>query len=125
MLYDVNNPEQYLNALASDWRKDKLEELRALILKQAKGVEECINYKMLCYKLNGDSLFHLNAQKGYVSLYVGDIKKIDPQNMLLAGLNMGKGCIRFTKSIDIGSTGTGEFIKKSVELVNKGVNLDC
>jgi hypothetical protein len=46
---------------------------------------------MLCYRLNNLVLFHLNAQKGYVSLYCGDSKKIDPDGILLTGLNIGKG----------------------------------
>ncbi len=125
MLYEVDTPEEYLQSIPSDWRKEKLEELRALILKQSNEFEECINYKMLCYRLNGNAVFHLNAQKGYVSLYVGDIKKIDPQNTLLDGLNVGKGCIRFTKSKKIDSTRIDEFIAKSVELSRKGIDLSC
>lgn len=125
MQYEADCPEEYLNALSLDWRKEKLEELRALIMMQSNELEECINYKMLCYRLNGNTVFHLNAQKGYVSLYVGDIEKIDPENTLLRGLNIGKGCIRFTKSKNISATRIDEFITKSLELSRKGVDLNC
>lgn len=125
MQYDADDPEEYLKSLSSDWRKEKLEELRALILNQSEDWEECINYKMLCYRLNGNTVFHLNAQKGYVSLYVGNIKKIDPENTLLCDLNVGKGCIRFTKSKEVCSARIDEFIARSIELSTKGVDLSC
>lgn len=125
MQYEADSPQEYLKSLLPDWRKEKIEELRAIILRQSDGLEECINYKMLCYRLNGNTVFHLNAQKAYVSLYVGDIGKIDPENILLRGLNVGKGCIRFTKSKDIKSTDIEAFIAKSVELSGKGVDLNC
>ncbi|MEM8641056.1 MAG: DUF1801 domain-containing protein [Cyanobacteria bacterium P01_G01_bin.54] len=125
MQYEADSPEAYLQSLALDWRKEKLEELRTLILSQSNELEECINYKMLCYRLNDNVVFHLNAQKGYVSLYVGDIRKIDPQQDLLEDLNVGKGCIRFTKSKDISLTRIDEFIAKAIESSRKDVDLDC
>ena len=125
MQYDVSSPHEYLNSLPEDWRKETLEELRALILEQSSELEECINYKMLCYRLSGNAVLHLNAQKGYVSLYVGNIEKIDPEKAMLDGLNIGKGCIRFSKSKRVGATRIDEFIAKSVELAEMGMDLDC
>ena len=125
MQYEADSPEEYLKSLSQDWRKETLEALRALILAQSSAMEECINYKMLCYRLNGNTVFHLNAQKGYVSLYVGDIEKIDPEKTLLCDLNIGKGCIRFTKSKKVSSTRIDEFIAKSIELASKGADLNC
>jgi len=125
MQYDASTPQAYLDALALDWRKDKLAQLRALILSTSSELVECINYKMLCYRLNDVAVFHLNAQKGYVSLYVGDIKKIDPGNTLLSGLNVGKGCIRLTKSIDIKTTQLDQFIARAIKLSQQGIDLDC
>ena len=125
MQYDVQTPEEYLESLPLDWRKEKLEELRSLILRQSGDLEEIINYKMLGYKLGGNLIFHLNAQKGYVSLYVGNIEKIDPAGTLLIGLNVGKGCIRFTKTKDISATCIEEFIEKSVKLSKAGIDLGC
>jgi len=70
-------------------------------------------------------LFHLNAQKTYVSLYCGDSKKIDPQGTLLTGLNMGKACIRFTKAIVVSETAIEAFIKKAVDLSKAGQDIGC
>jgi len=125
MLYDADNPTDYIESLDVDWRKEKLLELRAIILEQAPEVTETINYKMLCFKLDGSVLFHLNAQKGYVSLYCGDTKKIDSEGVLLDGLNHGKGCIRFTKTKDISKTGIKDFIKLAVSLSQEGNIIDC
>ncbi len=125
MQYDVSNPTEYLAALEPDWRKEKLGQLRSLILEQSGDLEECINYKMLCYKLGDITVLHLNAQKGYVSLYAGNIEKIDPKGELLSGLNLGKGCVRLSKSKNIASTGLGEFIARAVEIAKQGVDLGC
>lgn len=125
MQYDVNTPEEYIEALDPDWRLKKLQYLRKLIKNAAPEVEECINYKMLGYKLGNEFVFHLNSQKNYVSFYVGDSSKVDPDGGLLKGLNLGKGCIRFTKSIDITATRMDEFIKKAIILFKQGVDIDC
>ncbi|MEM8561594.1 MAG: DUF1801 domain-containing protein [Pseudomonadota bacterium] len=125
MQYDVDTPEAYLAALASDWRQQTLLALRALILGQDSAVQEGIQYKMLCYTLQGKSVFHLNAQRAYVSLYVGNIRRIDPDMTLLHRLNIGKGCIRFTKTKKVKATRIDEFIEKALELAKQGVDLDC
>ena len=125
MLYDVSSPLEYMESLALDWRKEKLQELRGIILKQDSAIQETINYKMLCYRLNDSVLFHLNAQRGYVSLYCGNTKKVDPTGELLAGLNIGKGCIRFTKTKDISKTRIESFIKQAFFLFKEGSNIGC
>ena len=125
MLYDVKTPKEYMESLDLDWRKEKLQELRDIILKQNAKITESINYKMLHFKLNDLGLFHLNAQKGYVSLYCGNTKKVDPDGKLLEGLNHGKGCIRFTKSKDVSKTRIDEFIVQAVSLLKSGADLGC
>ena len=125
MQYDVKTPEEYLEAVQSDWRKEKLESLRKLIKSAAPDILECINYKMLGYKYGDEFVFHLNAQKNYVSFYVGDSSKVDEDGSLLKGLNLGKGCIRFTKSIDISNSRMDEFIQKAINLYKQGIDIDC
>jgi len=114
-----------MKSLDVDWRKEKLQELRELILQQDSAIQETINYKMLCFKLNGSAVFHLNAQRGYVSLYCGNTKKIDPEGNLLAGLSIGKGCIRFSKTKDISQTRIDDFIKQAVSLLKEGKDIAC
>lgn len=125
MQYDVSSPSEYMKSLDVDWRKEKLNELRKIILQQDPAIKESINYKMLCFKLDDSVLFHLNAQRGYVSLYCGNTKKIDPEGVLLAGLPIGKGCIRFSKTKDISKTRIKEFIKQAVYLLKEGKDIGC
>jgi uncharacterized protein YdhG (YjbR/CyaY superfamily) len=125
MQYKVETPEAYLTALADDWRKVTLELLRNIILSNSANITEGINYKMLSYRDERGVLFHLNAQKNYVSLYVGDTKKVDIDGSLLKGLNIGKGCIRFTKSINVGNTQISEFIARAIYLWNEGEDIGC
>lgn len=125
MQYNVQTPKEYLEIIEDDWRKQKLLILRSLILSLDTQLIEGIQYKMLSYSLLGKEIFHLNVQKNYIGLYVGEIKKIDPDLIFLQGFDMGKGCIRLKKSIDIQSSGLPKFIQKTIDLHRKGVDLDC
>lgn len=125
MLYDVNSPKEYIDSLDSDWRKETVLELRALILGQEAAVEETIQYKMLCFKIGGSTLFHLNAQRGYVSLYCGNTKKIDPEGQFLKGLSIGKGCIRFSKTKKVANTNIDRFIKQAISLLKDDKDIGC
>ena len=125
MLYDVNTPAEYLDSLDDDWRLATLQKLRALIKAKAPTLEEGINYKMLSYGDARGHAFHLNAQKSYVSFYVGDIKKVDPDGEFLAGLSLGKGCVRFKKTSSVEDSRIDEFIERAASLWNQGADIDC
>ncbi|WP_425390476.1 DUF1801 domain-containing protein [Ekhidna sp.] len=86
---------------------------------------EGIKYKMLSYADNKGVIFQLNAQKNYVALYVGNASKVDPSGELLAGINHGKGCLRFKKSTNIAETRIEEFISKALEMWQRGEDIDC
>lgn len=123
MQYNALTPVEYLDVLEDDWRKATLLQIRTLIEEKAAEFEERINYKMLCYTDKKGDIFHLNAQKNYVSLYVGDTAKIDPNGSMLKGLNLGKGCIRFKKSVKVSDTKIDQFIEKAVALWKDGEDL--
>ena len=125
MQYDVKTPEEYIEALEEDWRLEKLEYLRQLIKSKGPQFKEKIDYKMLSYSDDQGTIFYLNAQKNYVSLYVGDAKKVDPDGSLLKGIDVGKGCIRFKKSVAILDTRIDEFVVRAVTLWNEGVDIGC
>ncbi|HLR11657.1 MAG TPA: DUF1801 domain-containing protein [Sporosarcina sp.] len=125
MQYDANNPEEYLELLEEDWRKEKLLLIRQMILSYAPELEEIIRYKMLNYGKEDQYIFALNAQKHYVSLYVGTIDKIDNANMLLEGYNYGKGCIRIKKSIKMEQTGLEQFIHQTIDMWRAGKDTSC
>lgn len=125
MQYDVASPEEYLAALADDWRKSRVMELRAMITGLAPDWREGIEYKMLSYSDKAGSVLHLNAQKTYVAVYVGDIAKVDPLGEMLVGLDLGKGCIRLKKRDNPETVGFLEFLKRLVELRRAGTELGC
>jgi len=126
MIHGGKSAQEFLDKLEDDWKKEKLSEIRQLLLDHAQ-LKEGMNYGMLSYGNLKDKepLFHLNAQKNYVSLYVGDIQKIDPDKTMLKGLSLGKGCIRISKSKKIGETGLKAFIQRTVDLWLEGVDTSC
>ena len=125
MQYDVSSPEEYLEALDNDWRKEKVLELRVILLSSADDIVEGLHYKMLSYADDQGVFCHLNAQKNYVGLYVGDAKKIDADGTLLEGINCGKGCVRFKKSNNVGTDNIREFIAKTIQMWKDGMDIHC
>ncbi|MFW2542098.1 iron chaperone [Primorskyibacter sp. 2E107] len=125
MLRNAETPSEFLNMLDDDWRRDILKEIRALIKSKAPQLAERIHYKMLGYGIDDAYAFHLNAQRAYVSLYVGNVSKVDPNGELLDGLNVGKGCIRFSKTTKIKDTRIDEFIARAFAMWQAGEDVDC
>ena len=125
MQYDVDGPQEYLEALDRDWRYDTLQSLRTVIREKGPDLEEGIRYKMLSYSDGDGVVLQLNAQSAYVSLYIGDASKVDEDGSLLEGLDRGKGCIRFKKSTDVAATRIDEFLERALALRAAGVDIDC
>ena len=125
MQYDAVNPAEYLKMLEDDWRKEKLEQLRKIIKESSPEIVEGMQYKMLAFGLDGHNIFHLNAQRNYVSLYVGNIDKVEGAKELLKEFDKGKGCIRIKKKNDLFQSNITEFIKRTIETRKKGGETDC
>lgn len=125
MQYKADNPDDYLNALEDDWRKPALMTLRDQILALDAGMGEEIGYGMLRYTLEGESLFHLNAQKGYVALYAGNIDAIDPDGTLTGWLSRGKGCLRFSKTRPVDDPRVARFLDSALRLAKQGRRFEC
>lgn len=125
MQYDAGTPAEYMKRLEDDWRRETVRQLREAIRAGAPGLAEGINYKMLSFADDAGVVFHLNAQKNYVSLYVGDLDKVDVDGALLKGLSRGKGCVRFGKSVKVADTRIGEFIERVMALRRAGTHLGC
>lgn len=125
--YDAKTPNEYIKLLEEDWRKEKLIAIRETILDYAPELDETIRYKMLNYgKVEEDDyIFALNAQKHYVSLYVGSIDKIDPEHEMLSHFNLGKGCIRVKKSNLLEETNLKAFIHQTIDLWREGKDVYC
>lgn len=125
MLYDAKTPSEYMEMLEDDWRKEKLQQIRRMILSSGPDLDEVISYKMLGYKDERGIVFHLNAQKDYVSFYVGDAKKVDPEGRYIKGIDMGKGCLRFKKSLSVFDTQIDKFIEIALKKWRAGEDIDC
>ena len=123
--YAATTPEDYVAQLDEDWRKVTLLGLRALIQKHAPHWDEGITYKMLGYRDGDAVVMCLNAQKHYVSLYVGNAHKIDADGSLLIGLDVGKGCIRFKKTVAVADTQIDAFIQRAVSMQREGLDIGC
>jgi uncharacterized protein YdhG (YjbR/CyaY superfamily) len=123
--YDAATPAEYLQLLEQDWRKDKLLEIRQLLKKHGPELKEGIKYGALSYAHSSGGGFGLTAQKNSVNFYVGTASKVDPEGVLLAGLDVGKGCIRFKKSRAISDTRIEEFIEKAMSMLRNGQDFGC
>ncbi|NND35478.1 MAG: DUF1801 domain-containing protein [Saprospiraceae bacterium] len=125
MLYDAKTPNEYLKKLEKDWRRDKLLQVREMIGQKGPELSEVIEYKMLSYKYGDKLIFSLNAQQNYVSLYVGNVDKVENARKLLKEFNIGKGCVRIKKSIDLATSNLEKFIDMTIEIYRKGGEVDC
>ncbi|MGD1889771.1 MAG: iron chaperone [Cyclobacteriaceae bacterium] len=125
MQYQANTPDEYLSELEDDWRKEKLAAVRKMITSSGPELVEGIEYKMLSYGDSKTSIFHLNAQRAYVSLYVGNIDKVENARELLKDIEMGKGCIRIKKNQELEKTNLNEFIAWVIALWREGKDTDC
>jgi uncharacterized protein YdhG (YjbR/CyaY superfamily) len=74
-----------------------LTEQRHLCLKALIDYEEGMDYGMPCYKKHGTVEVAFASQKRYIALYIAKQAVVDAYRGELAGLSVGKGCIRFPK----------------------------
>lgn len=123
MQYQVNTPGEYLEALQEDWRKEKLLEVWKILEAEGPDLTPGIEYKMLSFADKKGTVFSLNAQANYVSLYVGNTTKVDETGNSLKGFNLGKGCIRIKKSNEVEQL--RDFIKMAIDKRSKGGDIDC
>ncbi|MGO4929459.1 iron chaperone [Fundicoccus sp. Sow4_F4] len=123
--YDVTTPQAYLAVLEDDWRKEKLLRLREMIQTAAPEATEGLAYKMLSYGMGEEQFMALNAQKHYVSVYVGDIEKVPDSQTLLQGFNLGKGCVRVRKTQKLDESGIEQFIQNAVAMWRDGQDINC
>lgn len=91
------NVDDYLKNVPEE-RREALEKLRKLCLEILDGYEESIEYGMPSYKVKGGEVeVAFASQKSYISFYILKKEVLDKYRELLKGLNVGKGCIRYTK----------------------------
>lgn len=89
--------DEYLKEVP-EMRRDSLEQLRELCLEILEGYEESMEYGMPSYKKSGGEVeVAFASQKNYISFYVLKEEVLNRHRADLKGLNVGKGCVRYSK----------------------------
>ncbi len=79
-------------------RRDVLKAIRCLCLDHLPGYTEGMEYGMPSYARNGIAEVAFASQKKYISIYELKSAVLDAHRADFRGANIGKGCIRYTKS---------------------------
>ncbi|MFZ4509003.1 MAG: iron chaperone [Fimbriimonas sp.] len=82
---------------APETRRAALERLAEICREVLVGYDEGMTYGMPTFSRNGQVEVAFASQKNYISLYCLKESIVRDHADLLQGLNVGKGCIRFTK----------------------------
>ena len=95
MISEATDVDAYMESLEPK-RRAALAEVRKVINEVVPQAAETMKYRMPTYEVEGQSLCAFASQKQYMSLYM-DVSLVEEHREELAGLNLGKSCIRFTK----------------------------
>ena len=95
MQSSAKDVDTYIQQAPED-RREALTKLRNLCRRELKGFEENIFYGMPGYSRHGAVEIGFANQRNYISFYVLRQEALASQRTALAGLNVGKGCIRYT-----------------------------
>lgn len=87
--------DQYLEEVPHE-RAKALKRLRQMCRDLLSGYTEDMEYGMPSYSKEGVVEVAFASQKNYISFYVLKEPVMDKHRPSLAGLNLGKGCIRYT-----------------------------
>jgi len=91
---DADDVDGYLAELPAG-RRAVLSEMRELCGRLLAGFDESMRYGMPTYSRDGIAEIAWASQQRYISLYVMRADVLDAHRERLAGLNVGKGCIRY------------------------------
>lgn len=87
--------DEYLAAVSDDKKRAALEKLRKTIKAAAPKAEECINYGLAAFRLNGKNLVAFGASAKHCSFYPMDGHTVDAFKDELKDFDTSKGTIRF------------------------------
>ncbi len=97
MRSDTSDVDGYLAEAPAD-RRAVLSEMRELCVRLLAGFDESMRYGMPTYSRDGIAEIAWASQQRYISLYVMRADVLDAHRGQLAGLDVGKGCIRYRSS---------------------------
>ena len=111
--------QEYLEALEPS-RRAALAEIRTLVREAVPDAVETLRYQMPTYERDGEVVCAFASQKQYMSLYM-DVDLVEMHRDELAGLDVGKSCIRFRRverlPLDTVKTILGETAQKGGGIV--------
>ena len=87
---------RYIDEQPAEWRPT-LEKLRAACRRELRGYTENMAYGMPSYARDGQIEVGFGKQARYLSLYILKQPVFEAHRADLAGLSLGKGCIRFRR----------------------------
>ena len=93
----VKDVAAYIEEAQQD-RQESLTRLRRLCLETLTPYIEGMEYGMPCYKRDGVVEVAFASQKNYISVYIMKEGVVNANRDLLSGLNVGKGCIRYSSA---------------------------
>ena len=94
MRSDAIDVDSYLTQVP-EGRRAVLTEIRDACRRLLAGFAEAMSYGMPTYSRDGIAEIAWASQKRYISLYVMRADVLDAHRGQLAGLDVGKGCIRY------------------------------
>lgn len=113
MQSDAKNVNSYLKEVPQA-RRDSLNQLRELCVEILDGYEENMEYGMPSYKKDGEVEVAFASQKSYISFYIMKKPVLDKYRDQLTGLNVGKGCIRYSKPEKIDFTLVRQLLEENL-----------
>jgi uncharacterized protein YdhG (YjbR/CyaY superfamily) len=109
----MGSVDEYLAGLEPE-RRAALSALRSAILATVPGATETMKYRMPTYEVADAALCAFASQKRYMSLYM-DTDLVERHRGKLAGLSVGKSCIRFRKLEDLPLQTVRSILEETVE----------
>lgn len=105
--------DEYLAAVSDDQRA-ALEKIRKTIQAAAPKAEECINYGLAAFRLNGKNLVAFGASAKHCSLYPMDGHTVDAFKDELKDYETSKGTIRFSVDKPLPATLVKKLVKARI-----------
>ena len=102
--------DEYL-ATVSDDKRAALEKLRKTIQAAAPKAEECINYGLAAFRLNGKNLVAFGASAKHCSFFPMDGHTVDAFKDELKDYGTSKGTIRFSTDKPLSATLVRKLVK--------------
>lgn len=93
--------DSYLNEVPAQ-RREVLSAIRQACQRELAGFTEVMTYGMPGYRRDGGEIeVAFASQKSYISLYILRTEVVAAHTDQLAGLDRGKGCIRFRRPAQV------------------------